>query len=64
MSHFNRREFFQQAAATTGALAAAPIFLRSPLLGADAPSNKLNIAIIGPGGAAPLTWAASSLRTS
>lgn len=45
MSNLSRRDFFKGAA-----VASAPLVLRAPLLGADAPSNKLNIAVIGCGG--------------
>ena len=35
--------------ATAGALAASPLFVRVPLFGADAPSNRLNLGFIGTG---------------
>ncbi len=46
MSSLDRRQFIASAAAVS----AAPLVSRVPLFGADAPSNKLNLAVIGIGG--------------
>jgi predicted dehydrogenase len=45
MLDLTRRDFIK-----TASIAAAPIAMRGPLFGADAPSNKINIAVIGLGG--------------
>ncbi len=46
----NRRTFLRQGAASLAALASAPLVVPSRLLGADAPSNKINLAAIGVSG--------------
>lgn len=52
-SALNRRQFLRRASATTAFLASAPMIVPSHVLGADgqtAPSNKINLAVIGAAG--------------
>jgi predicted dehydrogenase len=49
MKKLTRRKFLKTSASVVGASLAGPLILRFPLFGEDAPSNRLNVALIGCG---------------
>ena len=45
----SRRNFLRQGAATLGAISAFPAIVPSAVIGANAPSNRINMGMIGMG---------------